>query len=346
MLAAVTMTSLFRLLILPLFLMTTVLTTVGEARAVDPETAKIYQIRLSIRTCDREHAGTNGMVTVRLDTFAQRFSLDLPINDRQRNSFDHYGLTIPTLDTLGEITRIQFDLVGNDAWCIDDIFLTVNGNVVFAKVGLGIWLDNDDSRYPNWHRVETHELRWRRHNQYWPTERSGEKVCQVPADISMTDMKRTLDAMVGHLLRTENDYPDKVERVTWGGNSQLSRASSSAWRYSIKLRAKIKGFYDADIIARYAVRVSCDGSVDLTSTLYDSEVKFDLPDWLHVVAPFAMKAVHDFIAVHAKIKLNDALEGMTWGLDESAPPISCMLDSAGALNFVWPSILPKDPLCE
>jgi hypothetical protein len=103
-----------------------------EAQAKYPESAAVSQLSVWVRTCDKSNAGTDGNVKVRFNS-QEWFYLDRPEDDFERDSFGTYAVSTPTVTLLGDISRLEFKLSGNDGWCIESVYLLVNGSLVFAK---------------------------------------------------------------------------------------------------------------------------------------------------------------------------------------------------------------------
>ena len=284
--------SIFRLFFVSVAALATLMFQTAFARAADadPEKARIYEVDVWVHTCDLVNAGTNDFVSVRLDTATgQQFFLDNPGNDRERGGIDYYHVTLENIGRLSDIKRIQFDLKGNDGWCVDQVWLWVNGDALYVNSTDPVWLDNDNSNYLPYYKIFSSTLRA---FMWWPESSSSPQVCKAPKEMTKGDMKSTLDGIVGDKISQGVGFPSSVKKVSWRGDSSLSRRDSNSWKYVVKFRAEVKDYYDADVEATYDVDVSCGSDLSLTPRLISKSVKFDIPLWVTILSGGAVNAVN------------------------------------------------------
>jgi hypothetical protein len=114
----------------------------------DCEDMPVHEIRLIVRTDDRDAAETRDAILVRLNDEAE-IRLAGGSNDLQRGATSTIDLSQDeisghqTVCTLADIQRLEIVKAGVDGWCFSDIELIVNGRtLVQIHYPRGQWLDN------------------------------------------------------------------------------------------------------------------------------------------------------------------------------------------------------------
>lgn len=125
----------------------------AQAQAATLDTTPIWRTQIEVQTCDSSNAGTDDSVYVELNGSGERFYLDLPGNDRERNETNIYDVVLPSVRDAGDITKITLHKEGTDAWCIRRVALYVNGiaSPVFNQTiaGSGTTIDGDPGYLPS-----------------------------------------------------------------------------------------------------------------------------------------------------------------------------------------------------
>jgi hypothetical protein len=117
---------------------------------------RAWRTQLRVRVADREDAGTDDSVFVRLNgngiPSGNITYLDYGRDDFERGSEFTYDLNLDGIDEIGDITQIALSKEGDDGLCVQGLSLLVNGIPVFDR-DLGSasncqWLDTDSGSSP------------------------------------------------------------------------------------------------------------------------------------------------------------------------------------------------------
>lgn len=121
----------------------------------DGRNIAVNRIQLQIITGDVSNAGTDDDVQIRLNSRIKgsprgnQTWLDYSHNDFERDSAFKYDLNTRFVRDMSDITQIQINKPGDDAWCVETVRLFVNDRVAFEQTfddgGSSCQWLNDDS---------------------------------------------------------------------------------------------------------------------------------------------------------------------------------------------------------
>ncbi len=127
-------------------------------KAATPE--PVWRAELRIETANVSHAGTDNSIRVRLNDsssstlpYGNEVWLNYSHNDFEQGTDFSYDLSLDSISSLEDITKLQLYKEGTDAICIREIELIVNEESVYFQ-GFGNttntckWLDNDPGYSP------------------------------------------------------------------------------------------------------------------------------------------------------------------------------------------------------
>lgn len=185
------------------------------AHTLDANPVPIHRAQLRIRTADVEDAGTNGPISVRLNSpLATQWPrgnltwLDYGpepitplqwIDDFARGRDFTYDLMLNHVSALSDLTMLSIGKTGTDGLAIAEVELIINGQPIFHK-GFGDtaesaqWIDSGDGHQPVF-TVFTEELRAHDAWQAWVSQPPG-----IPLTIPNEEIVSRIEAMVGHYI--------------------------------------------------------------------------------------------------------------------------------------------------
>jgi hypothetical protein len=112
------------------------------------EDTPIYRAQIKIRTADRDDAGQDDGVKIRLNDGNETW-LDSGADDFERGQTRTYDLLqfnasgSGTLTKLRDIQMLEISKTGSDGWCVSDVELIINGRPIYKiNYPQGKWLDN------------------------------------------------------------------------------------------------------------------------------------------------------------------------------------------------------------
>ena len=196
----------------------------------------IGSLELRVKTDGRRHANTDNSVYLQLTSRTRdRFYLDNPGNDRERNRIDRYGVAVEAIQKFSDITRLKIGKHGNDGWCIKRIELFANGmpNPIFRhQFSSCYWIDGNDG-HPSSIYFSGNCIRGlsRCHGQsHARWEPDLNMLSNPPAGISNQDLRMMIAGPVGHELHSSSAYwgrryGSKYVEVTRRGGSRSKTAN-------------------------------------------------------------------------------------------------------------------------
>ncbi len=176
------------------------------------EIIPIGRLRLKIKTGNVRHAGTDNSVYVQLNNrYADRFYLDNPGNDRERNRTNTWDLVIPGLHNVADITKLKIGKHGNDGWCIKSVELWLNDMsrpIYRGNRSSCYWIDGNDG-HPSSVTISSRCLRGSRRcfdtvNNGWGFDLATELV--EPTGISNRQIAQMVAGPVGDAIHYESVY--------------------------------------------------------------------------------------------------------------------------------------------
>jgi len=223
--------------------------------------APVLRSKLIVHTCDKPDAGTTDEIWVSLRD--QVFFLDHPGGDARRNQTDTWGLAVPGIGSVSDITQLVIGTEnGGDNWCIDRVELVVNGATVFTKSygSAGMWiLRINDPVYPSPSELMVADTTTIR-NAIDAANRA--QVCALPSSFSYADLESMIAGAMGDVFsksRAEWGDGDSKFDASWGSYKPIiTRVNASTIKVALKFRAtaEIDGAPDFDITGDIEIRAA------------------------------------------------------------------------------------------
>ncbi len=229
--------------------------------------APVLTSKLVVHTCDKAYAGTHEEIWVRLRN--DTFYLDHPGRDADRNQTDTWGLAIPDIHSVSDISGLTIGTEqGEDSWCVDRVDLIVNGAKVFSKSysgGIEIRQVNDPI-YPIFPQLKVADETTIR-DALDAADRT--QVCTLPPSLSYADLESEIAGALGDKFarsRLNLTSDDKKYNASWGNFSPIvTREDSNTLKVAIKFRATAiltDPIPDFDITGDIEIKVSAQCSVE------------------------------------------------------------------------------------
>lgn len=237
----------------------------GVCRAMI-QRAPVLTSSLVVHTCDKADAGTKDEIWVSLGG-SDIFFLDHPGSEAARNQTDTWGLVVPGIHSISDISELRLGIEnGEDAWCVDRVDLFVNGAKIFSKsYGSGIWLQRiNDPIFPTDGQLQVADTTTIR-DAIDAVNRT--QACKLPSSFSYADIESMLAAKLGDVFarsRAEWGPDDHRFDASWGSFRPIvSRVNASTIKAAIKFRAtaELDNAPDFDITGNVEVTASSSCSV-------------------------------------------------------------------------------------
>ncbi|MEZ4884075.1 MAG: PLAT/LH2 domain-containing protein [Chitinophagales bacterium] len=217
---------------------------------IDLEEIPIYSLQIRTKTGTVKDAETDARIYARLNGKDGIYYYDNGGNDREKGKTDTYYNLSPNIKTIKDIQYLEIATEDTDGWCLQQIELIVNGEVMFDKsYGTCTWIDKNDG-HPDKIVIQGSELR---NSSYWKNANKSSLAKPVTM-ISRKTIEQMIEAAVGH-----NNTNTKLEWGDLSGN-----------RY-VEAKYKTDNTLSIDLDLDYNIDI---GSVDLNNPEVD--VDFDL----------------------------------------------------------------------
>lgn len=300
-------------------------TSGAYAQSATLDNTPVWRMQLEVQTCDSSNAGTDDSVYVKLNNSEERFYLDLPGNDRERNETNKYDLSFSTVRDAGDITKITVGKDGSDAWCIRRVALYLNSvaSPVFNQTiaGAGTTIDSDPGYLPS----TTFSSATLRGSGMWNL--SGARSAIVPAlnasgDFVIDDL--VIESIITGVIGDEIDY----NGLYWGGKHgdyvetyHEAGDSSATTHVDLDLKYETGHWYmpnpEVDIDFDLTIQCSAGG---LQAAPSHVAWDLDFSDALDVLTLGLIEVVAEALV---EDRVNDSLDGALGALDLALPTPIC-----------------------
>ena len=177
----------------------------------------VWRVVLTLRTfpANLTHPGTDDPVAVMLNpvgAYGEVPANNLTWLDYARDDFEgsstwSYDLNLNSVQELEDITTLIIRKDGDDAWCLRDLSLAVNGQEVYAESFEGepgecLWL-NDDDAHPSSYIVPHATLR---NHPLWLNYNPALALLDLAHGIPRDELVSRLEATVGHTIHDNALY--------------------------------------------------------------------------------------------------------------------------------------------
>jgi hypothetical protein len=242
-----------------------------ELAATLSESLPVYRVQLRTTTCNLPAAGTDNAVHVKLNP-ANGTWLDYSHDDFERGASFTYDLGLDNITFLGDISMLQISKNGGDAWCLRNLKLYVNNDLIFERSypASGRWLGGA-RRGKGTLLIPAERLRGDRN---WAAYRPS-----LPPDrIARDELESRIESAVGNALYGH--------RVTWrrlrGEAVELTRAGRLTYGGELGLEVKLDNWPDPEIDVKFQLAVACSAG-ELTMRIRKLDLDVDSP-WYSDVA--------------------------------------------------------------
>lgn len=256
------------------------------------ENVPVYRVQLGATTCNLPGAGTDDTVHVRLNAGNGTW-LDYSQNDFERAATFTYDLGLDGVAALRDIALLEISTDGDDAWCLRDVTLLVNNEVIFRRTypPAGRWL----SQVPGGRRALAFSGEHLRSHPSW----EGYRPSLPPNPIPRAELESRMESAVGNALHGQ--------QVTWrrlpGRAVALTRAGRLTYAGALELEARLDNWADPEIRVTFHLAISC-RSGQLTMRVRKLAFQVDSP-WYADVASFGM------VDKKVEQRLRTAVEGLS-----------------------------------
>ena len=176
---------------------------------IGSQVERVIRAQILLMTADVSSAGTDDPVKVMLNNGNETW-LNYGRDDFERGDTFTYDLRLKFLGDLDDIGHLEISKTGSDGWCISYLALLINGKVIYDRAfSPGHWLDNSDG-HSRTLTIPGSELRthsnWANREPFSPA---------LPYIISRAELESRIEAIVGHLLHSEEDLYWEDDKKKW-----------------------------------------------------------------------------------------------------------------------------------